>query len=424
MTLIAWLNGDPVAELNDAGQGYMSLRYTEEAVRQHGQGSILLSLKLPVRAAPYPGTEAKYFLDGLLPEDHVRAALADRARVSAEDTYGLLKAYGLDCAGAIQVTEPDQGPGTRQGGVHWLDGSDLKKAISDLPGAPLGIDVDPGVRSSLGGLQGKLAVVLDGERVGLPVNGALSTHILKPARLTDEGIERWPGIAAAEHFAMRLTLLAGQSKGMKVRAAETEVRDIMGRSAILVRRFDRRGNGKSLRRIHQEDFGQSLGITEKYQNNSYEMPRLVDIAQLLVQHSTGIAMQPLLERLTLGTILGDCDAHVRNHAVLLEDGRVELSPAYDVVPTATWADHSRELALRISGEVFIDDVRGKNLVEEAMSWGMRRPAATMIIRRSLEAASALMPVLLAESKDQGWYHPVLDDVIRGAEERLRALTPG
>lgn len=244
MTLIAWLNGAPIAELNDAGQGYVSLRYTEEAIRQHGPGTILLSLKLPVRAAPYAGTEAQYFLDGLLPEDHVRAALADRARVSTEDTYGLLKAYGLDCAGAIQVTAPDQGPGARQGGVHWLDGSELKKAISDLPAAPLGTDVDPGVRSSLGGLQGKLAVVLESERVGLPVDGTPSTHILKPARLTDEGIERWPGIAAAEHFAMRLTFLAGQSKGIKVRVAETEVRDIMGRTAILVKRFDRRGHGK------------------------------------------------------------------------------------------------------------------------------------------------------------------------------------
>lgn len=422
MTLIAWLKGAPIAELNDAGQGYVSLRYTEEAIRQHGPGSILLSLKLPVRAAPYPGTEAKYFLDGLLPEDHVRAALADRARVSTEDTYGLLKAYGLDCAGAIQVTEPDQVPGARLGGVHWLAGSELKKAISDLPAAPLGIDVDPGVRSSLGGLQGKLAVVLESERVGLPVDGTPSTHILKPARLTDEGIERWPGIAAAEHFAMRLTFLAGQSKGMKVRAAETEVRDIMGRTAILVKRFDRRGHGKGLSRIHQEDFGQALGITEKYQNSSYEMPRLVDIAQLLVQYSTGIAMQPLLERLTLGTVLGDCDAHVRNHSVLLNEGRVELSPAYDMVPTAAWVDHSRELALRIGGEIFIDDVRGKNLVDEAMSWGMRRPAATTMITRALEVAGTLMPVLLAESKDLGWYHPVLGDVVRGAEERIRALT--
>ncbi len=57
---------------------------------------------------------------------------------------------------------------------------------------------------------------------------------------------------------MRLTFPAGQLKGMKVRAAETEVRDVMGRSAILVRRFDRRGNGESLCRIHQEDFGQSV----------------------------------------------------------------------------------------------------------------------------------------------------------------------
>lgn len=99
--------GMRVAELISVGlHAGASLRYTQEAIEGFGEGTPLLSVRLPIRKAFYPATQTKRFLEGLLPEDHVRASLADNARVASEDTFGLLRAYGMDCVGAIQVIDP------------------------------------------------------------------------------------------------------------------------------------------------------------------------------------------------------------------------------------------------------------------------------------------------------------------------------
>ena len=100
--------GMRVAELISVGlHAGASLRYTQEAIEGFVEGTPLLSVRLPIRKAFfYPATQTKRFLEGLLPEDHVRASLADNARVASEDTFGLLRAYGMDCVGAIQVIDP------------------------------------------------------------------------------------------------------------------------------------------------------------------------------------------------------------------------------------------------------------------------------------------------------------------------------
>ncbi|WP_102158481.1 HipA domain-containing protein [Zhihengliuella halotolerans] len=423
MTLVAWLDGMPVARLEDAGPGYgLSLRYTDEAIAKHGEGALLLSLRLPVRREAYPSVAAKYFLDGLLPEDHVRAALANKARLATEDTYGLLRAYGLDCAGAVQVTEPDQGPQTRAGGILWLSDDGLAQAVSGLPAAPLGIGIDPGVRSSLGGMQGKLAVVVDGGRIGVPLDGEPSTHILKPARINEDGTELWPGIAAGENFCLQLIRAAG-GRSLKGSAAESRVLSIGGRRAILVKRFDREGAGEELRRVHQEDLAQALGTNQKYQTDSLTPPRLVDVGRLLRRTASIRDVTALFERIVLGTVLGDCDMHARNLSVVLDGGKVALSPAYDVVPTSVWPEHDRELALRIGTEISIDEVSGGDLLEEAGEWGIRAPAARSTLLNVLAEAERLLPVILARSHDEGWHDPVLGDLVRQAQERIKRLAP-
>ena len=421
--LDVWLNGLRVAFLTSDGPGGgASLTYTAESIERWGTGFPLLSVRLPVSEDMYPATKTRTFIDGLLPEDHVRALLANRARVATGDTFGLLRAYGLDCAGAVQVLEPGTSA-TKGGEVRWLTDIELADAVTDLPSAPLGISVDPGVRSSLGGLQGKMVVVIEGDRLGLPLNGQPSTHILKPARLTEKGEERWPGIAQLETFGLRLIQSANKA-GLSVMAPDSRVIDISGRQAILVKRFDRVVDAAGLtRRIHQEDFAQALGIKEKYQRDPLSPPRLIDIAKLLANQATTPAQSliELLEMVTINAVLGNCDMHARNLALLHTNGRIGLTPAYDVVPTAVWPDHERELALRIGGEPFLDDLRGDNLLEEALSWGMRRPVAKRIIKRTLDALTQSLPIVRQAAIDESWDHPTLGDAVTGALARIALL---
>ena len=107
--LLCLLSGAPVAEVIDAGDGLCAIRYLPDVVAER-PGARLLSVRLPVRAEPYPAMAGPMpFLDGVLPEDWVRDRYAEAARVPSTDTFGLLARYGRDCAGAVAFVAPGDG---------------------------------------------------------------------------------------------------------------------------------------------------------------------------------------------------------------------------------------------------------------------------------------------------------------------------
>lgn len=117
-TLEVWFNQSHVATLiSDGPGGGASLTYTTEAVKEYGPLYPLLSVRLPVAEQMYPATKTREFLDGLLPEDSVREQLANRARIATDDTFGMLRAYGLDCAGVVQIIEPGKNRSAEKPGV-------------------------------------------------------------------------------------------------------------------------------------------------------------------------------------------------------------------------------------------------------------------------------------------------------------------
>lgn len=422
--LDVWMNGEIVATLFPDTLGSAALRYTPETLDKYGPSYPLLSVRLPTRPETYPSVMTEVFLDGLLPEDEVRSKLAGRARVATGDTPGMLHAYGMECAGAIQVMEKGASPVLKDPEVLWLSESELERYVSELPTAPLGVSIDEKVRVSLGGLQGKLLVVTDGNRMGIPVNGTPSTHILKPARLKEDGSELWPGIAELETFGLRLIEACG-SRIKNVKAAEAKTVSIAGRKAILVTRFDRREEGSSTKRIHQEDFCQALGVRDKYQQSASSSPSLKEIAELIRAKTSKpiIELNSLLRLLTLNLAIGNCDMHAKNLALLLDGGVISLTPAYDVVPTAAWDMHDTELSLRVGGEAFLEDLRSENLVEEAVSWGIREVPASRQIKTTLDTLLLEIPRVIREAKNEGWFHPRMGELEVTMHSRIRSLRP-
>ena len=64
--------------------------------------------------------------------------------------------------------------------VQWFTDDDVVAILDELPRRPM-LAGNDGLRLSLAGVQDKLPVVFDGARLGLPLNGTASTHILKSA---------------------------------------------------------------------------------------------------------------------------------------------------------------------------------------------------------------------------------------------------
>jgi serine/threonine-protein kinase HipA len=152
---------------------------------------------------------------------------------------------------------------------------------------------------------------------------------------------------------------------------------------IIVSRFDReqKHDEPVLRRIHQEDACQALGIdTEpnarrgKYQRHGG--PSLYQIARLLNAHAIdgqGELLQ--LARAVAFTIaIGNADAHGKNIALLHNtEGTIQLAPLYDTVPTLLWPKLRTEAAMSVAGcEEMLDisKLGVSSIVAEAKSWSL------------------------------------------------------
>src|SRR3989442_441319 len=74
------------------------LQYTDDARDRWGDGTPLLSVRLPIQADPWAPSALHPFLAGLLPEGGIRDLLFQRAKLGDGDVFGYLRLFGADCA--------------------------------------------------------------------------------------------------------------------------------------------------------------------------------------------------------------------------------------------------------------------------------------------------------------------------------------
>lgn len=152
---------------------------------------------------------------------------------------------------------------------------------------------------------------------------AATSHILKPA------LEGFDDHDLNEHLCLSAARRAG------LMAANTRIASFDDQTAIVTERYDRvaQPNGW-LRRIHQEDLCQALGLPPelKYQSEGGPTPRA--IVDLLRQVLPGVAADDavlrFLDALVLNWLICGTDAHAKNYSLLLAGRQVRLAPLYDV----------------------------------------------------------------------------------------------
>ena len=146
--------------------------------------AVALSASLPLQAKPFDDRKTRPFFAGLLPEGQMRRLIAQQLQVSGQNDFALLDRIGGECAGPVTFLEPGQPLPVpvpiNISDVQWLSDEEVVAVLDELPGRPM-LAGKEGLRLSLAGAQDKLPVVFDSDRIGLPLNGSPSTHILKPA---------------------------------------------------------------------------------------------------------------------------------------------------------------------------------------------------------------------------------------------------
>src|SRR5690606_36146476 len=137
--------------------------FDPEAVKVFGIDSAILSVAAPLAVVPTRANRQKRrnFFQELLPEGRMLNRLAQEAKVSGSDTTGLLRRYGRDIAGALQIWDPDEPGEPRQPRLEPLDDSGVAELLSNVHDFPLG-SKPRGGKSSLAGVQEKIVLANTG----------------------------------------------------------------------------------------------------------------------------------------------------------------------------------------------------------------------------------------------------------------------
>ena len=340
--------------------------------------AITLSASLPLQAEPFDDRKTRPFFAGLLPEGQMRRLIAQKFQVSGQNDFALLDHIGGECAGAVTFLEPGQAlpVPTRSDDVQWLSDEEVVAILDELPRRPMLAGQD-GLRLSLAGAQDKLPVVFDGARIGLPLNGTPSSHILKPA------IHAVEDSVSNEGFCMAL------AEAMQLKPAKSKVHKVLDRSFLLVERYDRLIDAQGNRqRLHQEDFCQALGVVPemKYQNEGG--PDLVQCFDLLRSATRPSAPQVLrlLDYVIFNALIGNHDAHAKNFSLLYSGKAPVLAPSYDTLSTAAYPTMTQKMAMKIGSNYKFSEVQARHWEQFAESVGLTKAQAK---RRILELAKLL-----------------------------------
>ena len=376
-----------------------------------------LSLSMPLVVAEHEHARIEPWLWGLLPDiEVILARWGQRFHVSPRSAFALLGAVGEDCAGAVQLVRPDRvGEILRDDDlqVEWLTEADIAERLRILKQdqAAWRLARDTG-QFSLAGAQPKTAFLFDGQRWGVPYGPMPTTHILKPP------IDAFDGHAENEHLCLAL------ARALGLPAARSEVLRFEDEPAIVVERYDRARQADSIRRLHQEDMCQVLGLppTKKYQNEGG--PGCAAMSEAIRTHSGEQRDDAwtFARAIMLNWIIGGTDAHAKNFSMLIgASGRARLAPLYDVASTLPYEFDPRKLkmATKIGGEYLLHRVYPRHWAKFAAE--LRLPSTEVLDMGKTMAE--MLPGTFAETIEEalanGLDHPILQRMIDALSERSK-----
>ena len=394
--LDVYLHRELVGKLVQDEHGIMRFNYVPQWLNR--PDATPLSHSLPLTEKRFGRNESRGFFAGILPEQHQREMIAKNLGISPNNDFAMLDRIGGECAGAVTFLPEGQKLPEQENAYRLLTPEALADLLRTLPRRPL-MAGEEGIRLSLAGAQNKIAVHVSSAGISLPLGGAPSTHILKPA------IEHFEGVVFNEAFCMRLARAIG------LNAAPVETRSVDGIDFLLVERYDRIfkqdvSTGKeTLMRVHQEDFCQALGIAPENKYQSEGGPSLKDCFNLIRDASSlpVLDLSALLDAVFFNLLVGNNDAHGKNFSFLYSHGQTRLAPLYDVLSTSYYPELSPKMAMKIGGEYDARKLKTQDIERMAEESGL---AKSSMKRRLLEVTERVISKL----PDAAINHPTAQGV--------------
>ena len=206
--------------------------------------------------------------------------------------------------------------------------------------------------------------------------------------------------------------------------APVEPHLVASRPCLLVTRYDRRAEPDgTVRRLHQEDFCQALGVVADRKYAADGGPGVRQCFELVRRACSRPAVEvlKLLDAAIVQVLIGNADAHGKNYSLLHRDGRVDLAPLYDLLSTVAYPDLSRNFAMRIARRATLTELRRGDWDRFASSAGLGAPFVRRRVRELAELALARAPVAASELADRALDRNALAGFAERVTDRARRL---
>lgn len=374
--LNVWWENKLVGTLIQDGHRKLNFTYSQDWCES--KSVIALSSSLPIRSKVFGIDECRPFFVGLLPEQSQKENIANRLGIPSSDYFTIMEKLGEDVAGALQLLPVNKQPISLPNKVQTksLSAKKLVEIIDELPKKPflVGHTRRLSLRTSLAGAQSKLPVVVVDGKIGLPLRGQPSTHIIKPSI---------PDLSAStenEAFVMRL------AKRIGLDVANVEPINVANRLFLLIERYDRVIDDKGrVARLHQEDFCQALRI---YPEDKYQL-NLIKSFSLIRNYSCVPALDQnkLFDAIVFNLIVGNADAHGKNFSMLYRKGGACLAPLYDLLSTVYYPKFTSDLAMKIGKCATLENLEVKHWERLSKNIGLGMP---YIKNRIIEVANLVL----------------------------------
>ncbi|MCK5704720.1 MAG: HipA domain-containing protein, partial [Cyclobacteriaceae bacterium] len=190
-------------------------------------------------------------------------------------------------------------------------------------------------KMSVQGVQPKLSAVLNIKEERFDIVDKSGRFLLKPQHYL------YPQMPENEDLTMRLAASIGLDvpvHGM-IWAKDNTL-------TYFIKRFDRKGQKD---KIPVEDFAQLAGLSRDTKYN-YSMESLV---RLVNAHCTFPAVEKvkLFKLVVFSFITGNEDMHLKNFSIINQNGKIEISPCYDLLNTTIEIKNAtEEIALSLKGK--------------------------------------------------------------------------
>ena len=191
-----------------------------------------------------------------------------------------------------------------------------------------------GAKISIQGVQPKLSAILNIKKEKFDIVDRKGKYILKPQH------NYFPEMPENEDLTMRLASLIGLDIPVHglIWAKDNTL-------TYFIKRFDRKGQND---KIAIEDFAQLAGLSRNTKYN-YSLEKVVRLIDTFCTFPS-IEKIKLFKLVLFSFIIGNEDMHLKNLSIINRDGKIELSPCYDLVNTTIeYKRPIEEMALTLRG---------------------------------------------------------------------------